>query len=112
MEPSSYAAGGGVALPLFRVRGAALLGSLELVDGAQISGGIELCEEAGLDWGLGSTPVTVRRLARGVLASDRRVDWWRTTSSLSALEAIFFTLFAADEDAGATVPWLIRLRRR
>ena len=47
-----YAAGDGVALPLFIVGGVELPGSFELVGRAEVPGGIELCEEAGLDWGL------------------------------------------------------------
>ena len=65
MEPSVYAAGDGVALPLFIVGGVELPGSFEFVGGTEVSGEIELCEEAGLDWGLGSTPVTACRLAGG-----------------------------------------------
>ena len=49
MDLSSYAAGGGVSLPLFRVGGAELPDSFELIGGGEVSGRIELCEEAGLD---------------------------------------------------------------
>lgn len=104
MVSSAYPAGGGVALPLFRVRGAELPGSIGLFDGTRGSGGIELREEAGLDWWLGSTPVTSRRLAGGVLASERRVQWRHATSGLSLLEAIFFTLLGAGGGAGPLSP--------
>lgn len=74
MELNSYATGGGVALPLFRVGRAELGDGKEPVGGTETSGGIGLGGGFGLDEGLGSTPVTVRRLAGGVLAWDKRMD--------------------------------------
>jgi len=71
MEPRAYVAGVWVTLPLFRVGGVELPGSLELFGGAKGFGGIELREEAGLDWGLGSTPMIACHLAGWVLASNR-----------------------------------------
>ena len=72
MEPSAYPLGGGVALLLFRVRGTELSGNFELLGGTRGSTRVELRKEAELDWRLGSTPVIVRRFARGVLASEMR----------------------------------------
>lgn len=55
MDPSSYVAGGGVDLTLFRVGGAGFGGKV----GASASG--KPGKEVGLDWELGPAPMTFHR---------------------------------------------------
>ena len=74
MEPSANPICGGVARLLFRAGGAVLLGCFKPLGEAGDSNEDELHEELESDWGLESTLVTARRLAGGVLASERREE--------------------------------------